>query len=90
MSAVPADQIERIVGVDRHPTAHYARAVSAEETVYVLHSAACRADRGDLATCPYSLALDAGIDADQWPVDVPVEVSIIAGFLVPVAGGEQR
>ena len=32
----PAD-IERIVGVQRHPKRHYARAVSAEQTVYILH-----------------------------------------------------
>ena len=31
---VPADQIEQIVGIQRHPYRHYARAVTAEQTVY--------------------------------------------------------
>lgn len=30
---VPSDQIEKIVGVERHPRFHYARAVSAEKKV---------------------------------------------------------
>lgn len=75
---VPAEDIERIVGVERHPTRHYARAVSAEETVYILHSHRCK-DRGiDLRECLFSKALDKGIDPEDWvgAMDRPVQVSI--------------
>lgn len=41
---VPADQIEQIVGARRHPLAHLGRAVSAEQTVYILHSQRCKGD----------------------------------------------
>ncbi len=37
----PADQIEQIVGIRRHSQAHFGRAVSAERTVYILHSQRC-------------------------------------------------
>jgi hypothetical protein len=63
---VPADEIERIVGIERHPTRHYARAVSAEQTVYILHSQMCRDIYGDLRECSFSLALDNGIDGGDW------------------------
>lgn len=80
---VPADRIERIVGVERHVWRHYARAVSLEQRVYVLHSKLCREARPDLRECPYSLALDNGIDEDDWGgyEDTPVVVQI---------GGEER
>lgn len=40
---VPADEIENIVGRKRSVKDHYARAVSAEQTVYILHSRECLA-----------------------------------------------
>lgn len=58
---VPTADIERIVGIERHQTAHYARAVSAEETVYILHSHDCKNSGIDLRECRYSIALDRGI-----------------------------
>lgn len=61
-----ADQIEQIVGVKRHATRHYARAVSAEQTVYILHSCACKDSGVDLRECLFSLALDNGIDEYDW------------------------
>lgn len=63
---VPADQIETIVGARRHQTAHIARAVTAEQTVYILHAAACRISGIDLRKCEYSKALDRGIELDEW------------------------
>lgn len=88
MSAlVPGDQIEAIVGVSRHDIDHYARAVSAEQTVYILHSRQCLDSGRDLRECPYSLALDNyGIDVDDWIEDEPVVVMIDDDCLVPQEG----
>lgn len=72
---VPADEIEAIVGVARHQSKHFARAVSAERKVYILHSQGCLDDEIDLRDCPYSLALDRGID-DIFVEDVPVHVTV--------------
>lgn len=86
---VPASDIERIVGVNRHPTIHYARAVSAREMVYILHSHACLASGIDLRDCEFSIALDRGIDHPEprtrWRrvLDRPVRVQVIYGWLLP-------
>jgi len=83
---VPPEDIERIVGIPRHPWRHYARAVSADQTVYILHilhSHECRDSTPDLRDCPFSLALDRGIDVPRWPKDEPVYVRIVDGRLVP-------
>jgi len=79
---VPADRIEAIVGVARHPTDHIGRAVSAEETVYILHSQECRDSGVDLRECPYSLALDFGIDPGAWVKDAPVRLAFVDDRLV--------
>lgn len=87
---VPADEIEAIVGIKRHQSQHYARAVSTEQKVYVLHSRGCLDDvdsidpemRRDLRDCPFSLALDNGINVGHWTEDVPMKVT------VGLAGGE--
>ena len=55
------DHIEGIVGASRHRTKHYGRSVSAQQRVYILHSAECRDSGRDLRECPYSIALDRGI-----------------------------
>lgn len=83
---VPADQIERIVGARRRKSAHLARAVSAEKTVYILHPEECIRRQADLRLCAFSLALDRGIEMDDWAPaqDKPVEVSIWHRRLVPV------
>lgn len=78
----PADQIEGIVGAPRHPELHIGRAVSSEQRVYILHSQRCFDHPSDLRLCPYSLALDTGIDPEWWIEDVPVLLSIDSGFLV--------
>lgn len=65
---VPESQIEAIVGVKRQQSNHIARAVSAEQTVYILHPYHCaaRLTFRPLTECRYSLALDKGIDLDVW------------------------
>jgi membrane carboxypeptidase/penicillin-binding protein len=84
---VPTDQIEAIVGATRHATDHIGRAVSAEETVYILHSQECRDSGVDLRECPYSSALDEGIDPSTWVEDAPVRLAIVDGRLVIAAKG---
>jgi len=82
---VPADRIEAIVGAVRHPTGHIGRAVSAEGTVYILHSQECRDSGVDLRECPYSLALDFGIDPGGWVEDAPVRLAFVDDRLVTLA-----
>jgi len=88
---VPAEDIERIVGAPRHAFDHLACAVSFEQTVYILHSSRCldatRRLGRDLRDCPFSLALDNGIEgsAYEWAEDVTVKVEISDdGDLVPL------
>ena len=80
---VDSTQIESIVGVPRHRTQHWARAVSAEQTVYILHSQECVTSGVDLRECLFSRALDRGINASRWAEDVPVHVHVKAGRLIP-------
>lgn len=83
---VPAKAIENIVGASRHATMHIGRAVSAEETVYILHSQECKDSGIDLRDCELSLAVDDGIDPSQWDgyEDRPVALGIIRSRLVPL------
>lgn len=83
---VPADVIERLVGWRRHNRAHIGRAVSTEEVVYILHSAACRDSGIDLRDCRFSLALDEGIDLNRWAgyEDRPVVLGVWESKLVPL------
>ena len=84
---VPTSDIEAIVGANRHPDVHIGRAVSAEQTVYILHPDDCREYFDDLRDCPFSKALDKGIDAERWEgfEDQPVRlwVSMQTLRLVP-------
>lgn len=88
------DRVEAIVGVLRDPERHIARAVSEEQRVYILHSHECVNSGRDLRLCPYSLALDEGIDVDPdgdaWVEDEPHYVAIEHGRLVqlhqPITG----
>jgi hypothetical protein len=73
---VPPTEIERIVGVPRHATEHWGRAVSDEQRVYILHSRECLDSGIDLRYCAYSVALDDGIDPRRWTEDVPLLLSI--------------
>lgn len=81
----PSDRIEDIVGAARDPERHIARAVSEEGRVYILHSEVCLNSGRDLRLCPYSLALDAGIDPDSWIENLAVFVAIDHGRLVPAS-----
>ena len=75
---VPAEEIEAIVGANRHPQWHLGRAVSETEAVYILHSQPCKDSGIDLRKCPYSRALDKGIDVAVWEgsEDTPVVLYI--------------
>ena len=88
---VPADHIEAIVGAERRPSRHIARAVSAEQTVYILHPYSCLLLHQQLTDCAYSRALDRGISLPTWEgrEDRPIYVVIGAdGRLVPTRGME--
>lgn len=80
--------IEAKVGAPRDETEHLARAVSATERVYVLHSKECVARGIDLRQCEFSIALDLGIDLGPWEQfqDVPVVLGIspVWGDLEPI------
>lgn len=83
---VDKTQIEAIVGAQRHPTVHVARGTAT--TVYILHPTACVDAHDDLRDCPYSHALDRGIDgpvASMWwrRWDRPVVVTLHKGRLIP-------
>ena len=85
---VRSDRIETLVGTSRSKTRHFARAVSAEQKDYILHSKECLDSVADLRECEYSIALDHGISEDDWlhNEDKRVEVRIHNGFLVPKDG----
>lgn len=76
-------KVERIVGMPRHESVHYGRAVSAEETVYILHSFECLKRNPDLRECSYAKA---DMDPDYWIgfMDGAMILSIINGRLVPI------
>lgn len=82
---VPNHKIEQIVGVPRHSRIHYGRAVSSEQTMYVLHSKNCLEDNLDLRECVFSVALDNGLDMDKWEdyQDMAVVLSIVDDSLWP-------
>lgn len=87
---VDPTEIEGVVGVQRHATRHYARAVSAVRTVYILHSQRCKDSGIDLRECLFSQALDNGIDDADWDgwEDQPVRVTINRSKrLIPVVPG---
>lgn len=83
---VPAEEIEEIVGALRHPHQHLGRAVSAEQSLYILHSQKCKDSGIDLRDCEWSLALNLGIDKEDWEgfEDRPVVLAFFASRLFPV------
>jgi len=84
---VSPSRIEEIVGVRRHRQAHYGRAVSAEQTVYILHSQRCLDSGIDLRECRFSVALDHGIKLETWAGDLqdrPVILGVWQDRLVPI------
>jgi hypothetical protein len=89
---VNPEKIEAIVGAKRHAMEHIARAVSAEQTVYIMHSQECLdslvATTTDIRQCRFARAQDTGIDPTVWAdfQDVPVRVVVSAewGDLEPM------
>ena len=78
-------EMEAVVGHPRHRQLHIARAVTEEQTVYILHSQRCKDTTPDLRNCRHSLALDRGIDLADWGgfTDRPVVVHVWEGRLRP-------
>jgi hypothetical protein len=83
---VDQKDVEKIVGATRRRYAHYARAVSAEQKVYLLHSKMCLDTTPDLRECEFSKALDRGIDERIWSKyeDRTIGVAVRSGELFPV------
>ena len=83
---VSPSEIEQIVGAHRHSHQHLGRAVSDEQTVYILHSQRCKDSGIDLRECDWSLALDRGIDPGDWMdyEDRPVVLAFRRQRLFPV------
>jgi hypothetical protein len=86
---VDPSEIETIVGATRHPTDHIGRADSSTQTVYILHSQECRDSGIDLRECPFSIALDRGIE-EWFPwtgwrrlQDQPVRLELARDYLMP-------
>ncbi len=82
---VPADQIEGLVGIERHAIHHYARVNSDEQIFYVLHSKSCLSLERPITQCGFTYALDRGIDEYLWSdfMDTPVRVRVRGGDLLP-------
>ena len=76
---VDPEVIESVVGMTRHDTIHFGRAVTTDERFYILHSRECRDDTADVRDCPFSLALDHGImgvPGVDWATDTLLVLSI--------------
>lgn len=84
-------EIEAIVGHERHRQVHLARAVTEEQTVYILHSQHCKDSTPDLRDCRFSLALDRGIDLEKWDgmTDTPVAIFVWEGAIRPYPNSVQ-
>lgn len=83
---VDPHRIEDIVGAPRNVRRHVGRAVSSEQTVYILHSTICKNTTEDLRTCSYSRLLDGGIDPEAWAdwQDQPVVLGMDRRGLIPL------
>lgn len=83
---VDPEYIEEIVGHHRRYAEHLAKAVSSEQNVYILHSTICIGSDLDLRDCKYSLALDNGIDLEEWRgfLDRTVILDVVNNRLYPV------
>ena len=77
---VDSERIEDIVGYPRRIYQHTGRAVSDEQTFYILHSYTCLDRYKDLTQCPYSKALDKGVLFDT--ADAPQLLRVESGWLV--------
>lgn len=80
---VPKEKIEEIVGVKRADYEHWGIARSKDQQVYVLHSQACLDTDRIMYDCIYTVAQERGIDLDRWQEDVPAQLRVEGGRLVP-------
>lgn len=84
---VDPQQIEFIVGRDRHLTRHYGRLDPESGYMFILHSQHCVETQDDLRECIYSKALDKGMaPVSGWGeyINRPVHLHINEnGYLVP-------
>lgn len=83
---VSADEIEGIVGVERHPVVHYGHDDPAARTFYILHSRQCLDTGIDLRRCSYSMAVDYhGVDPKLWEryPNRPVPLTFQMGRVAP-------
>lgn len=83
---VPADEIERLVGVERHPTVHYGHDAADARTFYILHSQQCLDSGIDLRECSFSTALDYhGVDPKLWEhyAKRPIPLTFQMGRVAP-------
>jgi len=83
---VDRSEIEKLVGARRSPGAHLGRADSEAGKVYILHSQVCLDSGMDLRGCRFSIALDFGIDMDDWEgfEDETVGLLVFEDRLMPV------
>lgn len=83
---VSSDRIEALVGCRRHGSVHLGRLVTADQTVYILHSQRCLDSGIDLRDCVFSQALDRGVQEKSWSGygDRPVLLGIWLDRLIPV------
>ncbi len=87
---VDPTKIEQIVGAQRHPTEHLAKAITDTQIVYILHSQECLGSGIDLRECPYSKSLDEhGLEPLNWAAceDRTVTLEIVGGVLLPLIPG---
>ena len=82
---VPAETIEKIIGLPRMNSSHLGKLSSLTDMVYVMHSHECLDSGVDLRECEYSLALDKGLDMGVWYRlwDQVVVLEIEDGLLYP-------
>lgn len=82
------NDIEAIVGIQRHSTVHYGRAVSATDQFYILHSRRCLRDFPDSMDCPFSFSMLHGINRKEWAKwqDMALPIGIRRGMVVPFRG----
>lgn len=89
---VPSEDIERLVGVKRHASAHCGRVLFDQGRFVILHSRECLNTMADLRECAYSTALDVAIACgetfEQWPVE-PVVLDLSHADLIYVCRVEE-
>ena len=89
VTPIPAEEVETLVGRQRHETLHFARADTKAQRTYVLHSVECLNIEGlPSPSCAFITAQEQGIDevSGEWEgcEDQPIQIEIDDdGFMVP-------